>query len=166
MSERKSPLPAVALALLLCALSLLPSAAQKRRLPDKAIVGTWVLFSKQFEGERPKYAGREYSQIKYYGPTGEYACAEVVKVGKYFTILPHEYGTYTYNKGQYTEMGRKGEFVIKGNTASGHWRNSLSVWKKVTIPKDLLSEVLLRCKHNEAPPQAMQREIRKYILNK
>ena len=48
-----------------------------------------------------------YTQFKYYGPDGEYACAEIAMTrdGK-VVVMPHEYGTYTFRNGVYSEMGR------------------------------------------------------------
>lgn len=63
--------------LLLSFAGLMPSSAQQKS-PDKKIVGTWVLVYMQYEGEPKVVCGKDYSQVKYYGPTGEYACAEVV----------------------------------------------------------------------------------------
>lgn len=152
--------------LLLAFAGLMPSSAQQKS-PDKKIVGTWVLVYMQYEGEPKVVCGKDYSQVKYYGPTGEYACAEVVmpQKGKY-SILPHEYGTYTYNNGKYTEMGRKGIFIIKGNTAYGKWYNRHDEWKKVSLPDKLTKEIIYRCKAHKALSPDLQQLVHRYILNK
>lgn len=141
--------------------------AQKRKvLPDKRIVGVWILQSKQYEGEQKIVCGKKYSSFKYYGPTGEYACAEIAKNGNEYVILPHEYGTYTYNNGAYTEMGRKGNWYMPDNTTgSGYFHNRHDVWKKVTIPEKLRKEIVARCKANAKASPEIQRMIRQYILN-
>lgn len=152
---------------MLAIISVLTVEAQMRKMRDKAIVGTWVMASMQFDGESKKIVcGKDYSQVKYYGPTGEYACAEIVKNKNSYLIIPHEYGTYTYNNGKYTEMGRKGTFVIKGNTATGRWYNRHDIWKKVTIPEALRKEVVFRCKANATPSAKIQNMIHQYVLNK
>ena len=66
--------------------------AQTTKVADKELIGAWVMESMQFEGEKKIMCGKEsgYSQFKYYGPDGEYACAEIVlnKDGK-VVVLPH-----------------------------------------------------------------------------
>ena len=92
--------------LLVCAASM---NAQKSKVSEQEIVGTWIMQSMQWEGEKVIKCGKTkgYTQFKYYGPDGEYACAEIVltKDGKY-VVGPHEYGTYSLKDGWYTEMGR------------------------------------------------------------
>lgn len=167
MNTKKTQLLLMSLNVILAIFCVLPAAAQKRRLPDKSIVGTWVMVSMRYSGESKVIeCGKDYSQVKYYGPTGEYACAEIGRSKNYFAILPHEYGTYTYNNGKYTEMGRKGIFVIKGNRAYGKWYNCNDVWKKVKLPEELRREIVLRCKANEQPSARIQKMIHQYILNK
>lgn len=167
MITRKFSFLIAALAVLFFLVGVSPAAAQKRKLPDKAIVGTWLMVSMEYTGESwKKVCGDDYSQIKYYGPTGEYACAEILKRGNNYYIYPHEYGTYTYNNGHYTEMGRQGVFIIKGNTARGRWYNRVDVWKKVRIPEELRKDVVWRCKANAKPSARIQKMIHQYILNK
>lgn len=143
-----------------------PSQAQ-RRLPDRAIVGTWVLVSMQAEGENKIVLGGSYSRVKYYGAKGEYACAEIIRTGNNkYTIKPHEYGTYTYHRGAYTEMGRKGIFVIKGNTGYGKWYTQHEEWRKVKLPDKLTREIVTRCRASGEVPADVQKLIRRYILDR
>ncbi len=155
------------LALFFC---LSPAIAQKKKeqLPDKSIVGVWILQEMQYKGEEKIVCGKTYSSVKYYGPTGEYACAEITSDGKgNYLILPHEYGTYTYNNGEYTEMGRKSNLGHMGKgVMDGWWFNRHDFWKKTTIPESLLKEIILRCKANQTPSKEIQDQIHKYILNK
>jgi len=53
--------------------------AQNVKVDDKELIGTWVLESMQWEGEKKTICGKEtgYAQFKYYGADGEYACAEL-----------------------------------------------------------------------------------------
>ena len=70
--------------------------AQGVKVDDKELVGTWVMESMQWEGEKKTMCGKAtgYTQFKYYGADGEYACAEIAlsKDGK-VVVMPHEYGT-------------------------------------------------------------------------
>lgn len=167
MSEKHSIISFAIMLLMLAQVSVVPASAQ-RKFSDKDIIGVWILESMQFEGEEKIILGTKYSQAKYYGPTGEYAAAEIVmpEKGKY-AIMPHEYGTYSFKKGQYTEMGRKGVFVLTSKTtARGKWNKCIQVWKKVRIPESLRKEIVLRCKANRPLSTEMQNIIHKYILNK
>ena len=60
--------------------------AQKVKVDDKELIGTWVMESMQWEGEKKTLCGKEtgYTQFKFYGADGEYACAEIAlsKEGK------------------------------------------------------------------------------------
>ncbi len=137
-------------------------------VPDKEIIGVWVLRSVQYEGEDEIVLRSNYTRVKYYGPDGEYACAEILmpKAGQY-KIAPHAYGKYTFKNGDYTEMGQKGNFVLKDKaTAYGKWNKCSENWKKISIPDRLLNEIILRCKANRALTPELQDDIHQYILNK
>ena len=99
-------------AMLVMAMALMGAmqvSAQSVKVDDKELIGTWVMESMQWEGEKKTMCGKEsgYSQFKYYGADGEYACAELAltKEGK-VVVMPHEYGTYSFKDGWYSEMGR------------------------------------------------------------
>ena len=89
-------------------MSATTSMAQNAKVPDKELVGAWLMESMQWEGEKKTVCGKAsgYAQFKYYGADGEYACAEIAltKDGK-CVVMPHEYGTYTFKNGVYSEMG-------------------------------------------------------------
>lgn len=86
--------------------------AQKAKTTDKDLIGVWVMESMKFEGQKENYIGGDYNQIKVYRANGEYACAEVARVSESETmILPHEYGTYTFKNGKYTECGHNGTVI-------------------------------------------------------
>lgn len=74
-------------------MSALQMNAQTTKIADKELIGTWVMESMQFEGEKKVVCGKTsvYSQFKYYGADGEYACAEIalMKDGK-VVVMPHE----------------------------------------------------------------------------
>lgn len=167
MKNEKTSFIRVAALLLLAMASVLPVAAQKK-IADKELVGVWVMQSMQYEGEDKVVCGKNYSQFKYYGPTGEYACAEIVKQGSgKYAILPHEYGTYTFRNGHYTEMGRKGVVIMTDKTTfRGTWANRHDVWKKVAMPETLRKEIVARCKANTEPSAGIQKLLRQYIMNK
>ena len=133
--------------------------AQTTKVADKELVGAWLMESMQWEGEKKTVCGREsgYAQFKYYGPDGEYACAEIAltKDGK-CVVMPHEYGTYSFKNGVYTEMGRKtydGDMVLVDKTTfKGRWRNRHDVWKKQTaMPEKLVSYIVNCCKYKSTP---------------
>ena len=133
--------------------------AQTTKVADKELVGAWPMESMQWEGEKKTVCGREsgYAQFKYYGPDGEYACAEIAltKDGK-CVVMPHEYGTYSFKNGVYTEMGRKtndGDMVLVDKTTfKGRWRNRHDVWKKQTaMPEKLVSYIVNCCKYKSTP---------------
>ena len=89
--------------------------AQTTRVDDKELIGAWTLEWMQFDGEKKIVCGKDskYTQFKYYGPDGEYACAEIAlnKEGK-CVVMPHEYGKYTSDHthppgGRYREVQGK-----------------------------------------------------------
>ena len=146
--------------LLVCAVSM---NAQKSKVPDKEIVGTWIMKSMQWDGEKiikcDKAKG--YTQFKYYGPDGEYACAEIVlKKDGECVIYPHEYGTYSFKDGWYMEMGRpalKDAVILTDkNTYKGTWFTRHDIWKKVTLPDKVVKHIVTRCKMQETPDDTQQ----------
>ena len=145
--------------------------AQTAKVADKELIGAWVMESMQFEGEKKIMCGKEsgYSQFKYYGPDGEYACAEIVlnKDGK-VVVLPHEYGTYTFKNGVYTEMGRStkdGDMVLVDKTTfKGRWKNRHDVWKKTALPDKVVKHIVNCCKSKETPAD-IQQLIKKNMFN-
>lgn len=143
--------------------------AQKAKTTDKDIIGVWVMESMQFEGQKKIICGDEngYNQIKVYRANGEYACAEVARIDEgEIMILPHEYGTYTYKNGEYTECGRKSVMNLTDkNHFEGPWRNRYDKWRKVTnIPKELVDYIVDKCKRKN-DPKNIQSLTRKYILS-
>ncbi len=152
-------------------MSTLQVNAQTTKVADKELIGAWVMESMQFEGEKKIMCGKEsgYSQFKYYGPDGEYACAEIVldKDGK-VVVLPHEYGTYTFKNGVYTEMGRStkdGDMVLVDKTTfKGRWKNRHDVWKKTALPDKVVKHIVNCCKSKETPAD-IQQLIKKNMFN-
>ena len=144
--------------------------AQKSKVSEREIVGTWIMKSMQWEGEKVVECGKKkgYTQFKYYGPNGEYACAEifVTKKGEY-VVAPHEYGTYSLKDGWYTEMGRpalKDAVVLTDkNTYKGTWFNRHDVWKKAVLPDKVTKYIVERCKMMDTPDD-VQQLIKKHIF--
>ena len=70
------------------------------------------------------------------------------KNGK-ITVSPHEYGTYSYKDGKYTECGRDGgpiNFTGKDNF-NGHWSNITEYWNRnPKFPSDLRNLIVSKCK--------------------
>lgn len=147
-------------AMLMCAIGM---NAQTAKIADKELVGAWVMESMQYEGEKKMMCGKEtgYTQFKYYGADGEYACAQIAltKEGK-CVLMPHEYGTYTFKDGWYSEMGREkikdGMKLTDKNTAIGTWKNRHDVWKKKVLPDKVVKYIVNCCKFREAPADIQQ----------
>ena len=145
---------------LICAMQV---SAQTAKVDDKEIVGTWLMESMQWEGEKKTVCGKEtgYTQFKYYGADGEYACAELAltRDGK-VVVMPHEYGTYTFKDGWYSEMGReaiKDAIVwVDKNTMKGTWKKRHDIWKKTDLPDETVKYILERCKTLETPQNVEQ----------
>ena len=152
-------------ALLMCAVCM-----NAQKVADKEIVGTWIMESMQWEGEKVIKCDKAkgYTQFKYYGPDGEYACAEIVinKKGECI-VYPHEYGTYSMKNGVYSEMGRpstEGNLVlIDKTTFKGQWFTRHDVWKKVTLPDKLVRYIVDCCKAKDTPDD-IQQLIKKHIF--
>lgn len=145
-------------------MSVLQMNAQTTKIADKELIGTWVMESMQFEGEKKVVCGKTsgYSQFKYYGADGEYACAEIalMKDGK-VVVMPHEYGTYTFKNGVYSEMGRPAlkadeMQLIDNTTFKGRWKNRHDIWKKVTLPEKVTRHIIDCCKSKETPTDIQQ----------
>ena len=137
--------------------------AQSVKIDDKELVGVWYMESMQWEGEKKTVCGKAtgYTQFKYFGPDGEYACAELAltKEGK-VVVMPHEYGTYTFKDGWYSEMGRekiKDAIVwIDKTTTKGTWMKRHDIWKKTTLPDKVLNYLIGCCKMKETPADIQQ----------
>jgi len=144
-------------------MSVLQASAQKVKIADKEIVGAWYMESMQWEGEKKTVCGKAtgYTQFKYYGADGEYACAELAltKDGK-IVVMPHEYGTYTFKDGWYSEMGREkikdAMVLIDKNTFKGTWQKRHDIWKKVSLPDKAVKYILDCCKTKETPSDVQQ----------
>ena len=135
-------------------MSVLQVCAQNQKVADKELIGVWMMESLQYDGEKKTMCGKAsgYTQFKYYGADGEYACAEIAlsKDGK-VVLMPHEYGTYTFKNGVYSEMGRpavKPEEMqlIDKTTFKGRWMTRNDVWKKVTLPQNVVRYMVDACK--------------------
>jgi hypothetical protein len=145
-------------------LAVLQVSAQNVKVDDKEIVGVWLMESMQWEGEKKTVCGKEtgYTQFKYYGADGEYACAEIAltKEGK-CVVMPHEYGTYTFKDGWYSEMGRKAikDAIVWVNktTTKGTWQKRHDIWKKqLNMPEKLRKYIVDCCRMKETPADIQQ----------
>lgn len=145
-------------------------AMAQAKVADKEIIGVWIMKSMKWEGEDKEYINDSYNQVKVYRANGEYACAEIVKSkdGTY-TIMPHEYGTYTMKNGMYSEMGReaiKYQWVDKV-TSKGRWMNRIDLWKKVVdMPEELTQHIVDKCKSSLTSPANIQKMMQNYIFKK
>ena len=132
------------------------------KVDDKEIVGVWMMESMQFEGEKKTMCGKEtgYTQFKYYGADGEYACAELALSKGKVVVIPHEYGKYTFKDGWYMEMGRKplkdAVILTDKNTYKGTWQNRHDIWKKISVPEKVRKYIVDCCKMQETPSDIEQ----------
>ena len=134
-------------------MSVLQVSAQNVKVDDKEIIGVWYMESMQFDGEKKIVCGKAtgYTQFKFYGADGEYACAELAlsKDGK-VVVMPHEYGTYSLKNGMYSEMGRpaiKDAIVwVNKTTTKGTWKNRHDIWKKIALPDKAVKYIVDCCK--------------------
>ena len=146
-------------ALLLCALQ---ANAQTARVADREIIGAWTMEWMQYDGEKKIVCGKTtgYTQFKYYGPDGEYACAEIVQTRNgVVVVMPHEYGTYTFMNGVYSEMGRPAsELVLTDKTHfRGRWKTRNDLWvKHPSMPDKVVRYIVDCCKMKEAPTDVQQ----------
>ena len=150
------------MALLMCAVT---TNAQTANVTDRDLIGVWTLKWMQYDGEKKMMCGKTtgYSQFKYYGPDGEYACAEIAltRDGK-VVVMPHEYGTYTFKNGVYSEMGRPAvrpsDMVLTDKTHfRGRWKNRSDSWvKHPQMPEKVVRYIVDRCKTKETPSDVQQ----------
>ena len=144
-------------------MSVLHVNAQTARVEDKEIIGTWMMESMQYEGEKKTVCGKEtgYTQFKYYGADGEYASAGIAlsNDGK-VVVIPQEYGTYWLRNGWYMEMGREplkdAVILTDKNTYKGTWKNRHDIWKKIDLPDKVVKYILACCKTKETPADVQQ----------
>lgn len=160
----------VMLLMAMALMSALHMNAQTTKVDDKEIIGTWIMKSMQWDGEKVNECGKKngYTQFKYYGADGEYACAmlTMTKDGK-VVVIPHEYGTYSLKDGWYMEMGRKplkdAVILTDKTTYKGVWMNRHDIWKKVSLPDKLVHYIVNYCKMQETPAD-VQQLIKQYIF--
>ena len=154
----------IVLVMAVALMSALQANAQNVKVDDKELVGVWLMESMQWEGEKKTVCGKAsgYTQFKYYGSDGEYACAEnaMSKEGK-CVVMPHEYGTYTFKDGWYSEMGRekiKDAIVwIDKTTTKGTWKTRHDIWKKqLNMPEKLRKYIVDCCRMKETPADIQQ----------
>jgi hypothetical protein len=151
------------LVMVLALTSAVQGSAQNVKVDDREIVGVWVMESMQWEGEKKTLCGKEsgYTQFKYYGADGEYACAEIAltKEGG-VVVMPHEYGTYSFKDGWYSEMGRKAIkdaiVWVDKTTTKGTWMKRHDIWKKKNLPDEVVQYILNCCKSKNAPAKVQQ----------
>ena len=154
----------VMLVMAVALMSALQVSAQNVKIDDKELVGVWLMESMQWEGEKKTVCGKQtgYTQFKYYGADGEYACAEIAmtKEGK-CVVMPHEYGTYTFKDGWYSEMGRKpikdAIVWVDKTTTKGTWQKRHDIWKKqLNMPEKLRKYIVDCCKMKNTPDDIQQ----------
>lgn len=170
IAMKKNRRIALAVAIMLMAMLHASCALAQMKVPDKEIVGVWIMTSMKYDGEDREYISENYGQIKVYRANGEYACAEIIRQsdGKYY-VAPHEYGKYTLKNGMYSEMGRKPipyGWTSK-TTSTGRWQNIIGQWKKVTdMPEAVAQHVVDKCKAAQPSPENIQQMMKKHIFSK
>ena len=149
--------------LVLVLMSVMQVSAQNVKVDEKDLVGVWVLESMQWDGEKKIVCGKAtgYSSFKFYGADGEYACSELslTKDGK-VVVMPHEYGTYTFKNGVYSEMGRPstpdGLIMTSKTSFKGRWKTRTEIWKKTVLPDKVVKYIVNSCKTKETPDDVQQ----------
>ncbi len=156
----KTKMMLVMVALLMAATSV---SAQNAKVDDKELVGVWMLESMQWEGENKTLCGKEsgYTQFKYYGANGEYACAAMsLSDNGNVVVMPHEYGTYTFKDGWYSECGREkikdAMVMVDKNTFKGTWKTRHDIWKKISISEKTVKYIVDCCKLKNTPADVEQ----------
>lgn len=154
----------------LCCFALIMSACVRfgnvmaqQKVDDKELIGVWAMESMQFEGEDKVMLGKNYARVKVYRANGEYACAEIGKLNNGdYKVIPHEYGTYTFTDGNYTELGREGILImVDNNTFKGRWKNCHEVWKKkATVSTELINYIIQKCKDDLTEIEKIQLQIK------
>ena len=144
-------------------ISVLQASAQNAKPTDKDLIGVWCMESMQWDGEKKIMCGKEngYSSFKYYGADGEYACCEItLNKNGVVTLLPHEYGKYSFKNGVYSEMGRPstpdGLVMTSKTTFKGRWKTRTELWKKVNLPEKVVRHIVNSCKVKETPADIQQ----------
>ena len=146
-------------ALLLCALQ---ANAQTARVADRELIGAWTMEWMQWDGEKKIVCGKTsgYTQFKYYGPDGEYANAEIVLTRDgVVVVMPHEYGTYTFKNGVYSEMGRPAseQVMIDKTHFRGRWKTRTDMYvKHPSMPDKVIRYIVERCKTKQTPSDVQQ----------
>lgn len=148
------------------------NAQNKNAKVSNTLEGVWVMEKIITDGKKDAFiCGEFYSRVKVYGNNGEYCCAEILmnKEG-IVTVLPHEYGTYSYKNGKYTECGRvcgDDAIVWSGeNSFHGRWMKNTEYWNRnPKFPNNLRNHILSTCKLSLAS-KSMQSLMKQYILNK
>ena len=152
-------------------MSALQVCAQNTKVADKELIGAWIMESMQYDGEKKIICGKAsgYSQFKYYGADGEYACAEIAlsKDGK-IMVMPHEYGTYSFKNGVYSEMGRPAVKpnemqLIDKTTFKGRWKTRNDIWKKAVMSEKTIRYIVDTCKSKNLPTN-IQQEIQQVMF--
>ena len=146
-------------ALLLCATQV---NAQTARVADRELIGAWTMEWMQWDGEKKIVCGKTsgYTQFKYYGPDGEYANAEIVLTRDgVVVVMPHEYGTYTFKNGVYSEMGRPAseQVMIDKTHFRGRWKTRTDMYvKHPSMPDKVIRYIVERCKTKQTPSDVQQ----------
>ena len=146
-------------ALFLCATQV---NAQTARVADRELIGAWTMEWMQWDGEKKIVCGKTsgYTQFKYYGPDGEYANAEIVLTRDgVVVVMPHEYGTYTFKNGVYSEMGRPAseQVMIDKTHFRGRWKTRTDMYvKHPSMPDKVIRYIVERCKKKQTPSDVQQ----------
>ena len=146
-------------ALFLCATQV---NAQTARVADRELIGAWTMEWMQYDGEKKIVCGKTsgYTQFKYYGPDGEYANAEIVLTRDgVVVVMPHEYGTYTFKNGIYSEMGRPAseQVMIDKTHFRGRWKTRTDMYvKHPSMPDKVVRYIVDCCKMKLTPSDVQQ----------
>lgn len=141
------------------------------KVADKELIGAWTMEYMQYDGEKKIMCGKEsgYTQFKYYGADGEYACCEIFLRNGKITLSPHEYGKYTFKNGVYSEMGRPAvkpeEMKLIDKTHfKGRWKNRNDLWVKCSSMPEKAVRYIVNCCKMKNTPKDVEQEIKQSLF--
>lgn len=138
---------AICLMILLAFVGVANTSAQTEQ--EKMMAGVWK-FNGYTNAKGEKFdLGKNFSAVKIYNPDGEYCFAQFyIYSDGTVDIKPHDYGTWSYKKGQYMECGRKGEIIsLTRKEFRGKWNGLEDSWLRVDkLPEKFAPYIMSMCR--------------------
>ena len=112
---------------------------------ERMMTGVWK-FNGYTNAKGEKFdGGKNFSAVKIYNPDGEYCFAQFfIYADGTVDVKPHDYGTWSYKKGQYMECGRKGEIIsLTRKEFRGKWNGLEDSWLRVeNLPEKFTAYIM------------------------